>query len=71
MDFGVGDYFGERALIKNEARAASVVAETDVTLLKLNRRAFKRLFGPIKPLLVQNMRAYNEMEERPISINKV
>ena len=53
-----GQYFGERALIKNAPRAANVIAETDLTLLKLNRRAFKRLLGPIKPFLERNMVSY-------------
>jgi cAMP-dependent protein kinase regulator len=33
MDYAQGDYFGEVALIKNQPRAASIIAETNVTTL--------------------------------------
>jgi len=43
--------FGELALIKNDSRAASVIAKTDSKLLSLDRLAFKRLLGPIENIL--------------------
>lgn len=45
LAYGEGDFFGELALLKNAPRAATVVAETDVKCLIIDRRAFKRLFG--------------------------
>lgn len=43
-----GDYFGERALLKNARRAATVAAVTKVEVLHLGRRAFTGLLGPIQ-----------------------
>jgi len=60
MEMGKGRYFGELALIKNAPRAANVIALTDATVLRLNRRAFKRLLGPIKPFLERNMTVYSK-----------
>jgi len=42
-----GDYFGERALLKNEPRAANIIAETRLQVVLLDRNSFKRLLGPI------------------------
>ena len=58
MDYTKGGYFGELALIKNEPRAANVIAKTDVKLLKLDRMSFKRLLGPIENILKRNSNAY-------------
>jgi cAMP-dependent protein kinase regulator len=56
--YGKGDYFGELALIKGEPRAASIVAESTVKLISLDRNSFKRLLGPIEDILKRNSDKY-------------
>lgn len=60
MKYSTGDYFGERALIKNEPRAANVMAVTDLDVVELDRHSFKRLLGPIEEILKRNMEIYNQ-----------
>ena len=55
MQYQKGDYFGERALIKNEPRAANVIAKSNITVLCLDRHMFKRLLGPIEEILKRNV----------------
>lgn len=38
--YGKGDFFGERAALANEPRAATVTADSDLTVLKLDRSAY-------------------------------
>jgi cAMP-dependent protein kinase regulator len=58
MNYKVGDYFGERALLKNEPRAANVVAKTKVTVVLMDRHSFKRLMGPLEDILKRNLDLY-------------
>ena len=51
---GPGEYFGERALITGEPRAATITAQTKVLLMALDRDAFNSLLGPILDLLAHN-----------------
>ena len=54
-----GDYFGERALIKGEARYCNIVAKSElVKVISLDRESFKRLLGPIEDILKRNMEKY-------------
>lgn len=50
-----GDYFGERALITGEPRAADVIAETKVTVMALDRVLFNSLLGPLREVLDYNL----------------
>ena len=43
-----GDFFGELALLNDEPRAATVLAESDVTCLKLDRTTFCDILGPLR-----------------------
>jgi len=60
MEYKVGDYFGERALIKNESRAANVVATSDCLLVSMDRHSVKRLLGPLEELLKRNFEIYEK-----------
>lgn len=43
MSYSSGDYFGELAILRNQPRAASIIAKGKVKLLSLESRSFKRL----------------------------
>jgi len=64
MRIGPGDYFGEVALLKNQARAANVIAKTDVKCLQMNRKDFIVLLGPLENILKQKMEEYKTYEEQ-------
>ena len=59
--YGPGEYFGERALIKGEPRYANIEVVSDVCkIISLDRNSFKRLLGPIEPLLQRNIEKYKK-----------
>jgi cAMP-dependent protein kinase regulator len=60
MDYVPGGYFGERALITNEVRAANIVATSDCKCLSLERDTFSRLLGPLSDILKRNMDDYKK-----------
>lgn len=60
MQYTQGQYFGERALLMNELRAASIIATSAVTCLSLERETFKRLLGPLDDILKRNMEEYKK-----------
>ena len=60
---GPGDYFGELALLKNEPRAATVRAESNVNLLVIDRKTFKRLLGSLESLLMEHQELYQKYVE--------
>jgi CRP-like cAMP-binding protein len=56
VTLGEGSYFGERALLLAEPRAANVVAKTPVTCMVLDRMAFTELLGPLREILDDNLK---------------
>uniref|UniRef100_A0A7S1G631 Cyclic nucleotide-binding domain-containing protein n=1 Tax=Bicosoecida sp. CB-2014 TaxID=1486930 RepID=A0A7S1G631_9STRA len=58
-----GDYFGERALLTNEKRAATVTSVTPCVCQKLDRATFKRLLGPLEDIMRTNMEVYNRYKD--------
>lgn len=59
-EYKEGDYFGERALLKNEPRAANIIAKTRLQVVALDRKSFRRLLGPIDTILMRNMENYQK-----------
>jgi hypothetical protein len=57
---GRGAYFGERALLTDAPRAATVTAVVDTKCLAMDRAAFVRIMGPLSDLLRRNMEVYDK-----------
>jgi len=62
--FDSGDYFGERALLKDEPRSATIICETDVTVLMLSRQDFCTILGPLEDIMLrQSMTAWDKVKK--------
>jgi cAMP-dependent protein kinase regulator len=57
-----GQFFGERALITNEPRAANVKAVGPVKVAVMERSAFERLLGDCREIMQRQIRQYRSAE---------
>jgi cAMP-dependent protein kinase regulator len=58
-DYQRGNYFGERALLTNDLRAANIIVTSGTCkVLAIDRLSFQRLLGPLDHLLKRNMAEY-------------
>mmetsp|Transcript_1565 Transcript_1565/g.2857 ORF Transcript_1565/g.2857 Transcript_1565/m.2857 type:complete len:791 (+) Transcript_1565:53-2425(+) len=55
LKYSGGDYFGERALLSNEPRAATVTAETACSVFALGRADFNEVLGDCQQLMERNL----------------
>eukprot|EP00919_Chromeraceae_sp_WS-2016_P058490 GHVR01139065.1.p1 GENE.GHVR01139065.1~~GHVR01139065.1.p1 ORF type:complete len:324 (+),score=81.82 GHVR01139065.1:55-1026(+) len=58
MTYKRGDYFGELSMIKCEPRAATVVSVGTCRCAWLDRKAFRRLLGPVESFLEKHKEKY-------------
>lgn len=56
-------YFGELSLIRDQPRAASIVAKTKIKVAVIDRNAFKRILGPLEDILKRNAEKYKKFVE--------
>jgi cAMP-dependent protein kinase regulator len=66
VDLSEGNFFGELALLKDQPRAASVVAKGRCVCLTLDRGAFERLLGPCQDILDRAEAAYAEADRQAL-----
>lgn len=59
--YGPGDYFGERALIKSEPRAATCSAVGPCDVLKLDRDSFVRMLGSLEDIFHDKEAGYQRV----------
>merc|ERR1711871_979852 len=59
MEYRIGSYFGEMALIKNQPRAANVVAKGPCRCVAIDRGAFTRLLGSCEDIMQRQMASYS------------
>ena len=65
MRMSAGDFFGERALLRREKRAANIVARGRVECLVLDRRAFEELLGDLQDIMDREIRRREAMQTEP------
>lgn len=51
-------YFGELALLRDEPRAASIKATSDLRCARIDRNSFKRMLGSLENILKRNAESY-------------
>ena len=51
LRLSAGEYFGERALLSSQPRAANVIAVGNVKCLQISRAAFEEVLGPLRNII--------------------
>ena len=64
MKLGVNDYFGERALMYDEARAANVTCVTNCRLLATSRSAFEEVVGSLEQIIAKDQKRREEKKSK-------
>ena len=59
-EFQKNNYFGELALLRDEPRAATIIAKGDLSVCSVDRSTFKRLLGPLDKVLMRNAKRYEK-----------
>lgn len=60
LELNKGQYFGELSLLTDDVRKATVTADMETKCLLMNRTTFKRLLGPLEPMLRDNSVLYDK-----------
>jgi cAMP-dependent protein kinase regulator len=60
--YAAGDYFGERALITNEPRAANVIAVGELRVAMMDRASFERVLGDCQDVMKRNLQLYGNAQ---------
>ncbi|KAG5180035.1 putative cGMP-dependent protein kinase [Tribonema minus] len=68
MRLGKGEFFGERALLKNEPRGANVIATGYVDCLVLEREDFNGLLGPLEKILEREISEREKQAEEVLGL---
>lgn len=71
FDLKSGDFFGERALLKNESRAATITCRTAVTVLSLSRYDFGIILGPLEDIMTRHTKIYDKRISQSIAPKRV
>jgi len=64
MELGQGSYFGERALLRNERRAANVIASSEVKLLYISKQAFEEVLGSLQDIIDADRKQREEIAHK-------
>lgn len=64
-----GGYFGERALLHDEPRKCTAVATLPSRLLRVEKKAFEMLLGPLKNIMKQSEGRYSQTSQDNIQNN--
>ena len=56
-------YFGELSLLRDQPRAASIIAKSKLKCASIKRNAFKRILGPLEEILKRNAENYKKFVE--------
>jgi cAMP-dependent protein kinase regulator len=68
FDYRENEYFGELALLGDTNRQASIVVTSDMLVVaSLDFNSFKRLLGPIEPILMRQKDKYNKYKQKIVN----
>jgi cGMP-dependent protein kinase len=65
---GVGDFFGERSLLTNELRSATITCIGRVEVVKVDQYAFKLLLGPVTDTLSKRVAESRKRDQTALQL---